>query len=247
MGQLFDLNHIAYIIVSLALTIIVLVLGKRHLKSAFTKDVFLKFFALSTFFLHLSPLWVDYLRHGAANVAANMIFPIFFCNLSMYMLVVAAFWANKQGKSFQAFAIVTAYGGVFGALISLFYPSYYLGAASMFEWGVFKSLVSHSTMLIGAAWLFIAGYFKIRLTNTLVFAFGLIFYGFAGVIVNTLYEAFGLPDPNAMYLSQPPLAEAPFLNAYAIALIMLILIGGFSLTYERYACAPSERTIKRLA
>lgn len=245
MGQLFDMTHIAYIIVSLSLTVMLLVLGIRHLKKAFGKDVFLKFFALATFFLHISPLWIDYLRHGSANVRDNMIFPIFFCNLSMYMLVVAAFWANKQSKAFQAFAIVTAYGGFFGAMISLFYPDYYLGASSMFEWGVFKSLVSHSTMLVGALWLFVAGYVKIRVTNTLVFAFGLIFYGLAGVIVNTLFEAFGLPDPNAMYLSHPPLAEVPFLNAYTISFLMLIVIAGFSLIYEQYVLIPEERTIKR--
>lgn len=234
MGSLFDLTHMIYIVVSLSVTVGLLLLGKRFLKKKPAKEFFLKFFALATFFLHTSVLWVDYLKNGVANVPDNILFPIFFCNMSMYMLLIIAFWRNKRTKLFQIVAIITAYGGFFGAMISLFYPAYYLGASSIFEWGVFKSMLSHSTMLIGSTWLLVSGYVKIRLSNAIVYFGGLLFYGLIGVIVNFTFEAFGLHNPNAMYLEHPPLSEAPFLNAVTIALLMVLIIFLFSSLMEKY-------------
>ncbi len=233
MGEWFDGAHVTYIIVSLGVTVLLLYLATRHLKTQRGKDVFLKVFALLTFFLHVSILWHDFLAHGSAAVPDNILFPIYFCNLSMYMLMITAFWGKKDGKAFGAIAIMTAYGGFFGAMISLIYPEYYFGHANIFEWGVIKSMTSHSTMLIGSLWLFLGGYVPIRKKNTFVYFGGLLVYGVIGLGVNAIFAASGLGDPNAMYLSHPPLAEAPFLNCWTIAALMVIVIHLSTLVYER--------------
>lgn len=247
MGQLFDSVHLVYIFISLLVTTILLMLAKRILKTDHTKRLFLKVFALLTFFLHTSVLWVDYLNNGSAMTPDNILFPIYFCNCAMYLLVIAAFWERRDSKWFRYFAIVTGYAGVFGSLISLFYPAYYLGAASIFEWGVFKSMLSHSTMLIGCAWLLVGGFAPIRKDNALVYFVGLLGFGLIGLIVNESFHLAGLGDPNAMYLSHPPLAEAPFLSAYTISALMVLLIYIFTVVYQTFvekssSVNPSGRT-----
>ncbi|MBE0700493.1 MAG: YwaF family protein [Acholeplasmataceae bacterium] len=244
-GSLFDVAHITYMIISLAVTAILLILAKRHLKASLHKDFFLKFFALATFLLHVSIMWVDFFKNGSANAPTSVLFPIYFCNMSMYMLMLVAFWGDKKSKTFQSLAILTAYGGFFGAMISLFYPEYYLGASSMFEWGVLKSMISHSTMLVGAIWLLIGNYFPIRITNTIVYAVGLLFYGLVGIIVNQTFLYFGHGNPNAMYLDHAPLSDVPFLNAYTISLLMLLFIIIFALFYEIIYVKKNERSFQQ--
>jgi Zn-dependent protease with chaperone function len=233
MGEIFDSHHLWYIFVSLAVTVGLLWLGHRFLKSSRGKDLFLKTFAFLTFFLHISIMWVEFLKNGNASAYDNILFPKYFCNFCMYLLMIVSLWENKKSKTFQAIAVFTAYGGFFGAMISLIYPDYYLGAPNMFEWGVFKSLLSHSTMLVGSLWIFVGGYIPIRRTNVILYSGGLLGCGALGLIVNWLFKNNGLPDPNAMYLQHPPLAEAPFLNAYTIAALMVLVIFLFTLIYEK--------------
>ena len=233
MGTLFDLTHILYIFISLLVSILLLILAKKYLVNQNQKDIFLIVFGLLTFFLHISILWVDFLKTGSAQAPDNVLFPIYFCNLSMYLLLTTSLWTNKKSKIFFYLAIMTAYSGFFGATISLFYPSYYLGSTSIFEWGVLKSMLSHSTMWIGSIWLIVGGYFKIDKKNVIVFVSGLLIFGLIGLVVNGIFDLAGLNPPNAMYLQHPPLEEVPFLSAYLIGLLMALLILLFSNFYQK--------------
>jgi len=239
MGTLFDMHHIAYIIISLSLTVMLLVLAKRHLRTRRQKAFFLKTFAVLTVFLHISPLWIDFLKNGQAMVADNMLFPIYFCNMSMYLLMVTAFIDFRETPFYRHLAAFTAYAGIFGGMISLFYPDYYLGASSMFQWGVFKSMASHSTMVIGAAWLFVSGDARIGYDNIASYVAGLVFYGLAGLVVNTIFVSNGLRHPNAMYLDHPPLSDVSWLNAITIPVLMIIVIG---LVASVHGLLPRART-----
>jgi len=234
MGTWLDRTHLIYIVVSLLVTIVILLAAKRLLHKDMAKARFLKVFALLTFFLHISILWVDFLANGSATVADNILFPKYFCNLSMYMLMVTAFWENRSSKAYRFVAVLTAYGGFFGAMISLLYPEYYFGQ-SITNWQVLKSMLSHSTMLIGSIWLILGGFFPVRRTNAVAYFAGLLMYGGIGVGLNWLFAANGLYDPNAMYLSEPPLPGAPFLNAFVIAGMMTIVVFCFGWLWEKVA------------
>lgn len=243
--HLFDGFHILYIVVSLLLTGGILFLASKYLKKQSHKDAFLQFLGLITFFLHISPLWIDFLKGQQAVVADNMLFPIFFCNLTMFLLMIASFITNKKTKGFHHFAIVTSYAGIYGALISLFYPQYYLGAASM-SWGIIKSMLSHSTMLVGCAYLITGGYVKVERKNTIVYSIGLLFFGLIGILVNATFKAAGLYDPitkypNAMFLLRPPIDDVKFLNFFVIAIMMVIGVYGIGYLGE---CLTKGKTQK---
>ncbi len=230
-ASMFDGPHLIYIFASLAATALIVWLGVRFIKKQILKDAFLKFWALATVFLHLLPLWVNFLMGEEPIVKDNMLFPIFFCNLSMFLLLFTAFWSNKSSKPFNYLAIVTSYSGIFGALISLFYPEYYFEDGTMWKLGVMKSMLSHSTMLIGSLYLLSANYFKIKVKqNTIVFTIGLFFFLAVGLIVNGIFALAGLEGPNAMYLQKPPIEGVPFLNSFVIGLAMIGLVALISFT-----------------
>jgi len=243
LGTLFDSYHLGYIFVSLAFTILMVWWPTRYIKQQKHKDIYLKTWAWLTVFLHLSPLWVDFLKGSTPVAADSMLFPIYFCNMSMYFLVIVAIWGNKKTKTFNRLATVAAYAGVFGALISLFYPEYYVHGGSMFEWGVFKSMLSHSTMLIGSLYLFVGGYFKIDKFNVVTYFIGLLFIGLIGIIVNATFALAGLNPPNAMYLQHPPLADVPFLNVFVIAAMMLVLVFAISSTVVYFRKKQSHKDL----
>lgn len=151
----------------------------------------------------------------------------------MYLLVITAFWGDKNSKSFHYLSVITSYAGALGALISLFYPEYYLGSGNIFELGVFKSMLSHSTMLIGSLYLMTGKYFKVQLKdNVIIYGVGLLGFGVIGLAVNGLFALVGLPQPNAMFLQKPPIEEVPFLNVFVIALLMMLVVAGISYTIE---------------
>ncbi len=224
-ASMFDGPHLIYIFASLLATVLIIFLALKFIKKQKHKDTFLKFWAFATVFLHLLPLWTKFLSGEDPIANDNMLFPIFFCNLSMYLLVVTAFWGDKSSKGFKYFAIVTAYSGILGALISLFYPEYYFEDGVMLKLGVMKSLLSHSTMLIGCLYILLGNYFKISLKeNTLIFTGGMVVFLLIGILVNAIFRWAGLDGPNAMYLQHPPIEGVPFLNTFTIGVAMIGIV-----------------------
>lgn len=224
-GILFDLSHVLYILFSSIIIALILFLAKRFLVKQNHKDTFLKVFAILTVFLHISPLWVSFLQGNDAIAADNMLFPIYFCNLTMYLLVVVAFYSDKTKKSFKVLSMIVAYAGIFGAIITLFYPEFYIGSSSILEYGVFKSMASHSTMLIFSSYLFVGKYFEVSKKDGLIYFIGMLFYALVGFIVNITFDIFGLGKPNAMYLQAPPISEVPFLNSFVIGILFTLIVG----------------------
>lgn len=243
--MLYDTYHILYIVISLAVTAAALILLAR-ISSAKIKTIVLKGIGTATYLLHISILWVDFLTNGSASAADNILFPIYFCNFTMLLLMVVGFIRNKEGVPFRILATLTAYGGVVGGLVTLFYPEFYMWTPDFTSWYILKSFLSHSLMLLGCIYLFVGGFVKIRVDNTLYLAGGLLLTLAVGLIVNALFAACGLPDPNAMYLQKSPIAEVPFLNGYVIGLLMLALTFIFTAVWEFFACPKGERWYNNL-
>lgn len=231
--MLFDGPHLLYIAVSLIVSFIILFFASKYINKFKYKELFLKFWATLTVFLHLLPLWVLFLQGEQPIVHDNQLFPIYFCNMTMYLLVITAFWGDKKSRSFHYLSVITCYAGTLGALISLFYPDYYLGSGNMLELGVFKSMLSHSTMMIGCIYLMTGKYYKVQMKdNTIIYGIGLLCFGAIGLAVNGLFAAFGLRQPNAMFLQHPPIEEVPFFNFFVIALLMMLVVAGTSFAIE---------------
>lgn len=236
---MYSLEHILYIIISL-IVVVGLVVGARFIKNQKAKDLVLLAFALLCFFFHISTMYTSFFSKGTGigDSYDNQLFPIFFCNYMMYLLLIVALWWDKKTRLFQIIATFVAYGGIFGALITLF-----VTPPGIAQWGTFQSALSHSTMLAGCLFLFVGGYVKIGVYNLIPFVMGLLSCGVVGGLVELIFYLGGRPSPNAMYLVHGP-HEAPFFQWWMFALSFLILIFAFTAIWERFTRTKSERWYK---
>ena len=235
---MFKMPHILFIVVSLTVSVGMMI-GLFFVKNRKAKDAILKSFALATFIIHISIMWVDFLKNGKAEAYDNILFPIYFCNFIMYLLLICAFMPNKESRVFKVFATFVAYAGVFGSVITLVITPFEIPAT----YERVKSLVSHVTMLWGCLYLFVGGYVKIGVFNLIPYVIGLAGCGIVGVIVNAVFLWAGLGERNAMYLQHPP-AEAPMLSCWAISGLMLLVIFIFAALYECFAYGKQKRFYK---
>lgn len=228
--MLFDLAHILYLVISGIITIALIVLCFFTVKKQNWKDLILKVAAVLTVVLHFSSLYVDYFSTGKAVLEAPMLLPIYPCNVAMWLLIICAFWKNKQSKAFSFIAEFTFYLGVVGGIVGLLFNEIYANNPNLALWHTLKGLLSHSVMLFGCVYLLSGGYIKIRVKNTISVFLGLIFLLVDGGIIIGLYKAFKLDPPNCMYLLKNPFPQVSWFNTYligAIALLVTFLITAF--------------------
>lgn len=228
--EIFDLFHISHIIGSVVLTVLILYLANKFLKTQKQKNIFLKILGISTFILHIIPLWFNFLRDGETFVYDNMLFPIYYCNLTMFLLLITVLVENKQSKAFKYLAVMVAYASIIGSLVTLFYPDYYF-ASEENGLQLYKSFLSHDVMLISGIYLIMGGFVKIEHKNTIAYTIGLLFYGLVGLIVNFLFEINNLETPNAMYLKAPPIEDVPILSVYVVSLLTVLFVAGMQFIY----------------
>ena len=233
-------DHILYIAISLVLTVIALI-GLARVRAPKAKVIILQTIGVITFLLHISIMWVDYLTNGSAGAPDYILFPINFCNFTMLLLLIVGFIRNKEGVAFRLLGTLVAYGGIVGGIVTLCYPEFYIWQPDFSSWYILKSFLGHSMMPLGSLYLFVGGFIKIRVDNTLYLAGGLFLTLIVGLAVNAVFAMCGLPEPNAMYLQKSPIAEVPFLNGYVIGMLMLALTFIFTVIWEFFACPKGYR------
>ncbi|MGN1201606.1 MAG: hypothetical protein ACI4R8_05090 [Candidatus Caccovivens sp.] len=144
----------------------------------------------------------------------------------MYLLLIASLWPNKNSKFFKIFATFLAYGGTFGALITLF-----VTPPGFSSWSTLESAFSHTFLLLGSLWLFVGGYVKISVYNVIPYSFGLLSCGVVGGIVELIFYLGGMPSPNAMYLVHGP-HELPEFQWWMFVICMLAIVFAFTAIWE---------------
>ncbi len=242
---MYNTTQLLYIIISLVLTVGIMILSK-FIKNQKHKDLFLKIWALTTFILHISIMWVNYLIDGHADAPESVLFPIYFCNACMYLLMVVAFMKNKKGKAFYYLATFVAYGGLLGGLITVFESHYFASNPVVYSWGNLKSMLSHSTMMVGCLYLFVGGYVKIRVSNLVPYIYGLLGCFVLGLFNNWLFVTMGIYNPNSMYLVKSAIDGVPLFTGYFIAGAMVALIFVFTVIWEMFAYKKGDRWYNHL-
>lgn len=243
---MFDLKHILFMIFSLIGLVITFVLCGRFLKKQSKKDAVLKIAAILTLILHYSPLYVEFFTKGSAEVYATMILPLYPCNVAMWLLVIVAFYKNKQSKLYRIIAEFTFYLGIVGGVFGIMFNEIYANNPTFSDWHVLHGLISHVTLLLGCVWILIGGYIKIRVFNVISAAAGLLLLFVDGWALIGLYKLFGLTPVNCMFLLEPPLASVPFLNTYVIGVLAIILVFSVTSVYEYFALKKEDRWYNKL-
>lgn len=245
MHVLFDRTHCLFMAASAAAITLLLIAAKRLLKTDRAKDLFLKTVALAVIFVHFSPLYMDYLRNGEAKVADNMLFPVYPCNLAMWLLLIYAFISEKDRPAATVIGEFTFYLGMVGGIIGIAANVNYANTPDLGDWGIFAGLLSHSVMLLGCLWLLVGAYIRIRVRNTLSVLIGLAIMLLDGFLIIQIFRSAGLTPPNSMFLLGVPFENLKWLNTAKIGVIAITVTFIFTLAYELLALPADRRTFSK--
>ena len=216
---MFNLQHILYMVISAIITALLLWLCAKKIKTQWQKDLILKLSAIVTVIVHISDAYVNFFKNaGLVYVDPTHIFPIFPCNIIMWMLLIVAFTENKNGRFFKliaefCFTIGTACG-VIGILLNMNFAA----NPTLLDYGVFKGLLSHSTMLFGCIYLFVGKYIRLNISSTWSLAFGCLVFVVLGLAVNLICEVLGMPSPDGMWLK-----ELPFVGVSSVVIAIIVI------------------------
>ena len=250
------IDHIGYIIGSLIVVGLVIYFG-TYIKKQKWKNVYIITWTFLCFFFHISTMYLTFFAKGNntnhGNAYDNQIFPIYFCNFIMYLNLVCAIWHDKTTRFFKNMATFSAWGGIFGALITLFSTS--PGLAPFLEnpswatwwnsWYDFQSSVSHTCLLIGSLLLISQGYVKLNVYNLIPFSFGIVVSAALGGFVMLIYWLGGKEIPNAMYLLHGP-KECPEMHGGYFALAMIGIIFVITALIEQFTKKKEDRWYKSI-
>ena len=238
---MFNLQHVLYILTSGALTAVLLFLASKKTKARDKRDLFLKLSAVLTVVIHESDLWVEYLCSGGnAYVGSTHIFPMYPCNIIMWMLLFVAFLENKEGRLFRLGAEFCFIVGAFAGAIGILLNENFAANPTLADYSVLKGLLSHSTMLFGCLYLYFGGYVRPGISSTLSLLFGFGIFVACGLGVNALFAAFGIESPDGIWIG-----GVPYIGVSSVvlgSLFVALYFGAFALSdlrrprEERWYC-----------
>lgn len=213
----------------------------RYLKTDKQKDRILKFAAILTVVLHYSSLWVDYLLMGSAEVDNTMLFPIYPCNICMWLLLIVSLMKNKKSFIYKTMVEFLAIAGTVCGLIGLFANEIFITTPDFSNWHSLKGLLSHSTMIFGTLFLLTQGYMQIRVKSLTLSTFlGLMLFAVDGIFIILLFRLFNLPEINAMYILDFPfdIKGGNFITLGILGVVIAFIIANI---YELLKLKKEER------
>lgn len=224
--SMFNLQHILYMVISGILTAALLLIAHHYATDPKTKNCILKLSAVLTVVIHYSNLWVDFFASGgSATIENNQILPVYPCNVVMWMLLIAAFLRNKEGLLFRLLGEFCLIGGTVCGIVGIVLNTNFANNPTLLDYDILKGLLSHSTMLFGCLYMLVGHFVKVRVFSTVSVTFGLGCFVVCGLLVDTLYVAFGMEPPDGMFLRSNPYFDTSVivLGIGAIALLFVIL------------------------
>ena len=223
-------------VISGALSAVILLLAGKYATDDRSKNRILKFFAILTVVIHYSNLWVDYFTNGGtATLENNQLLPVYPCNVIMWMLLIASLVRNKESLPMQMLCEFCFYGGFICGTIGIVLNINFGNNPTLADYDVLKGLLSHSTMLLGCIYMLIGGFIHIRVFNAVSIVAGLGVFVACGISVNWLYEAFGMEAPDGMWLRSNPYVAAPPMVlglVFAVALFVVLHLRDMRLPAE---------------
>lgn len=131
---------------------------------------------------------------------------------------------KRSGILFTLLSEFCFWGGIVCASIGILLNEGYAADPTLLLWKNLKSFLSHSTLILGCAYLLVGKFIKIRVFNVVSVAAGLCLFLADGFFVNMLFAVCGLPEVNAMYLLYSPFPALPWLSPMLMGLVALALL-----------------------
>ena len=236
-----------YNLITLSLITVLLILCKKVIRKDSTKDIILKSVSIAVVVIHYSSLYVDFFTNkGEAMIENNMILPVYPCNIVMWLLLIVSFMRDKKSSLFNMLAEFTFIGGTFCGLIGVLFNINFLKNPDIFNYDIFKGLISHSVMIFGTVYLYLFKYIKLEVVRTTKSIFcGLVIFSICGLLINLLFYLFGIDSVNAMFMLEPPIPSLPIFNFITIGILgVLLAFVGLNI-YEHFALPKEQRWLTK--
>ncbi len=219
MPQIFGLEHILYLVISLLLSFTSIFLvrkyGKKNEKVA---DIAIK---VSGILLLVAVTW-NRLACNEYSLNIFKLLPTSFCGTSSTVFAFTLIFAKKDAKIFN-FIVYCAF---LGGTLTLIYPDFIGQDASFFYDRTISGLLHHSLMFHGVWLVALTGYFKPDLKKWYYLPLGLCIY-----ITYGLFSIKIIGNSDAMQINHPLLPDSIF-NWFYTGLIFLALYAAFLLIYD---------------
>ena len=237
-----------YNLITLTIVTLLLILCKKVIRKESTKDIVLKSVSVAVVAIHYSSLYVDYFTNGGeAMIENNMILPVYPCNIVMWLLLIVAFMKNKNSSLYRTLSEFTFIGGTFCGLIGVLFNINFLNNPDIFNYDIFKGLISHTVMIFGTVYLCVKGNMNIEVSRTTKSIFwGLVIFAVDGFIINALFEIFKIPSVNAMFMIEPPLPALPFFNFFTMGVLGVLLVFVGLNIYESIVLPKQDRWLTKV-
>lgn len=232
--MLFDKLHIMYIVFSLTSTIGILA-GGYFIKKDRWRNWFLFFFGLGSLLIHLSQMYYDlftnYIDKEGIIGYYTQIVPYWPCNFFSLFIAILALIKNKNTFFWRHFAIFSAWGGIFGSLVATFYPTFYILAseAKKESYDTYKSMFSHTFLLIGCLYLYVGKFVKLRVSNVLSWLAGSACLMIIGLMLIGLFKISEYKyklvfTTSVLFILESPVEEVPWLIGPMMSLLVAPII-----------------------
>lgn len=227
--EVFGIEHIIYMIVSLVVMIIALVLFKKFIPKDKTFILIKILAGIGLVLIIINRIVVSLSRDGTF---LDFI-PDTFCSTMGFVLPLVVLLCKPESKIFQ-FAL---FAGFFGGILTFFYPDFLVYFDDIFNIHPFTGLLYHTFMMFIFIASLVLGYFKPSFKKWTSFVTGLAFLVVWGSFGNT-----ALGQSNNMYLNAPLISGTPF-TWWLTGILLIILYTVIIQIYEMFTLPVKEWSI----
>ena len=227
MGKLMIFNAILVALIALGLWLV-----KTCVKRERTQHIVFLVAALVTILLHYSSFIFKLLSGGDAMTylkeTPNLILPIYPCNVVMWSALIFALLKHKKSKLGDFFADYLFWFGVISTLVGMFANVDFIENPTLADYGNFKSITAHATLLFNVLLLPVFGYIKIDVKRNMKnMIISILEMAAIGGYCNLIYRARvseeAAYDVNSMFLIHSPFEGVAFLTYPVIGLAAIVI------------------------
>ena len=228
MPQVFGIEHIIYLLITVPATIILLVVFTRRAEDTRHIDhvirisggVLLVAIAVNRF----SIAWLD--------ADFGRILPGTFCGASSLALALGAIFLKRN----HAFFHCVAYIGLLGGLITIIYPDFIGQSSSIFYPKTITGLLHHSVIVFLSILMLSSGFLKPELKKWHYYPIGLAFFMTYGLFLITMLGY------NDAMLIHSPILEGTILNWFVMGVLVVSLHVVILLIYHSFISDKQSKT-----
>lgn len=214
MPKVYGWEHILYLVISAAVSVLVCVISKKYAKTEKAQTIALKSVAAALLASVITNRISIATKYG--GVDWWKLIPDSFCGTSSFVLSIATLAGKKDNSALQFVWFLAALGG----MLTIFYPTFVSQSDSLFYLPTISGLLHHSISILLVVMLFLFKYIHVTYKRWYCIPLGFTCYLTVGLFLLTFV---GYKD--AFHIYEPLLSGTP-LDVWFVA---PIYVGGYAL------------------